>query len=81
MVITDVEVLKELESADLTDDKTFRRLLNDGMELADIEDADLAESVGASTPTVRRWRSGAAVPHPLLRPAIFNIIRKKLENV
>lgn len=43
-----------------------------------LEDADLAETVGASVPTVRHWRSGAGVPHPVARPNIFRVLKEKL---
>lgn len=50
----------------------FRRQLNVGLEITGFSDAEFAEIVGTSRPTVTRWKNGASVPHERLRDLILD---------
>ncbi len=50
---------------------TFCEILNEGIETSHVTDAEIAHSFGVSRPTVKRWRSGDAAPHPKMQATVL----------
>lgn len=57
-------------------DRLFQQSVCDALESSKTTDADFAEKIGVSVNTIRRWKSGKAVPHPAVRPAILDTLSK-----
>lgn len=67
----------ELSYADPKDVYAFRSLLEQGMELLQLTDKDIAREFGVSRPTVTRWRNGANAPHPALRKPVYTWLEQR----
>lgn len=63
----------------MTDDE-FAAWVRHAIEPGDQAVADLAEALGVSKPTVRRWASGASRPHPRVRHAVENLFAKMMKG-
>jgi hypothetical protein len=53
----------------------FRKSLLELMEKMSLNDEDVARLVGASRPSVERWKAGVTQPHPAMQEAILSLIR------
>jgi hypothetical protein len=84
-LVMNIEELKRyigsLKSANLKSDEQFKTLLNRGMELLRLIDADISKEFGVSRPTVNRWRNGANAPHPAMRKPLFNYLAKRASSL
>lgn len=73
--------VESLKSADPKNDEQFKTLLNKGMSLLRLIDADISKEFGVSRPTVNRWRNGANAPHPAMRKPLFNYLMKRTSSL
>lgn len=69
-----LELINSLSSADPKDDRIFQKLIDKSLNLMNISEADFAERIGVSRPTINRWRSGRTAPHPALRNHVYNYL-------
>jgi hypothetical protein len=53
-------------------EEQFRKLLNDGMQILEITDKEIAHAFGVSLQTVAYWRLGAAEPHPEMQASVLH---------
>ena len=65
---------QRLSSPDSSDDETFRAIMAN-FELV-TNAGEFARKYGMSRSTISRWKSGHTVPHPALRPRIYQWLRK-----
>jgi transcriptional regulator with XRE-family HTH domain len=74
-ILDRVRILAQrLSSPDSSDDEIFRAIMSD-FELV-TSAGEFARKYGMSRSTISRWRSGHSVPHPALRPRIYQWLRK-----
>jgi hypothetical protein len=76
------ELGAQIGSASAEDDALFCTLIARGLELTQTRDAEFAEEVNVSRPTVTRWRNqhGLPHPHPALRPTIYAALRTRVDR-
>ena len=60
-----------LSAANKQDEMQFHLLVQYGVRLLELSDADLAHDLDMSLPSVARWRDGRNAPHPAMRPFIY----------
>jgi len=65
---------QRLSSPNSSDDETFHAIMTD-FELV-TNPGEFRGKYGMSRSTISRWRSGHSVPHPALRPRIYQWLRK-----
>jgi transcriptional regulator with XRE-family HTH domain len=65
---------QRLSTPDPTDDKIFRAIMAD-FELV-TNAGEFARKYGMSRSNISRWKNGHSVPHPALRPRIYQWLRK-----
>lgn len=58
----------------------FQFVIDSSIKLG-INVEQIAHAVGVSVPSVQKWQSGQAFPHPLGRPAIGNVIADLLSQI
>src|SRR5882672_5566069 len=63
-----------LSNPDVNDDGLFQAVVAD-YELV-TNTAEFARKYGMSRSTISRWKGGHSVPHPALRPRIYQWLRK-----
>jgi hypothetical protein len=73
-----VDQLREFEGRahrlDTNDEATFRTFVGDARIILEKSEADIADLLGISRPTLNRWINGRSIPHPLMRPAVLSKI-------
>jgi len=69
--------IQSLKGADQKNDEVFHKIVEQGMDIMQLLDSDLAHEFNVSRPTVNRWRSGANAPHPALRKHVFAWLHKR----
>jgi hypothetical protein len=74
------ELGAQIGSASAEDDALFCTLIARGLELTQTRDAEFAEEVNVSRPTVTRWRNQHGLPHPALRPTIYAALRTRVDR-
>ena len=62
---------------DSHDNAGFRYIINQALDMPLMDVRSMAETIGTSLPTVRRWKNGNSMPHPVMRPVIFKFIRMR----
>lgn len=67
----DWEALAEEFEIDVDDEALFR------LAIEDVPDRELARTFDASLPSVRRWKTGRNLPHPLIRHHVFAYLAKR----
>jgi hypothetical protein len=72
------ELKAKLDEADPSDDAVFAELVGTTLEATNTSDADAAEILGVSRPTVTRWRLRQSVPHPAIRSTIFKMLKDQI---
>jgi DNA-binding transcriptional regulator YiaG len=72
------EIINRIERAglNLEDDKLFKECILQTMQDIDLNDITLANLLAVSRSTVARWKNGQAVPHPLMKKPVYNILLK-----
>ena len=76
------EVRTFVERARATgDDRDFATAVDMALAASTTSNADFAEEVHASEPTVARWREGRSTPVPTIRPAIFAALDARIAGV
>jgi hypothetical protein len=75
------ELKARIENADLTDDKTYMKVVDDVLYTLRLHEADVGNALHVSTPTVHRWRRGVTAPHELAREPIRRFAMRKIEEV
>jgi transcriptional regulator with XRE-family HTH domain len=77
-----IESLREfrarLGSFDLMHDRTFQETFNEAQSLLELSDAEFADKLLVSRPTVNRWVRGRNLPRRALRRSIVNWIDEQL---
>ena len=77
-----VEVFREfrvrLSSLDLASDAAFQDAFNEAQNLLELSDAEIADKLLVSRPTVNRWVRGRNLPRRALRRSIVNWIEGQL---
>lgn len=71
---------KELETASSDNDDQFTHLINTSMNVLPLSVSEMADLIGISLPGVRRWMRGITLPHPLVRPAVYRMLLKKIKE-
>ncbi len=44
------------------------------MKHLEINNSELSQALGVARTSINRWFKGTAIPHPLVRPAIFRVL-------
>ena len=77
-----IELLREfrvrLSSLDLANDASFQQAFNEAQRLLELSDAEFADKLLVSRPTVNRWVRGRNLPRRALRRSIMNWIEEQL---
>jgi ribosome-binding protein aMBF1 (putative translation factor) len=77
-----VELLREfrvhLSSVDLDADASFQAAFSDAQTLLELSDAELADKLLVSRPTINRWARGRNLPRRALRRSIVNWLDEQL---
>ena len=71
---------KEIERVDFEDNKSFAEIVDKFMFITGSSESYLSERFGMSTPSVRRWRLGQSVPHPVMRPPVYKAFQAIIES-
>ena len=61
-------------------DDSFASIINECQTLLEASDTEFADMVGASRPTVGRWKSGKTSPHPLGRESAISRLVKIVDK-
>lgn len=69
-----------LETADPNDDRQFMHLVLASMQKLGLTKKDVAHMFGTSISTVERWVSGKNAPHPIMRPIMYKVFLKGLDE-
>jgi hypothetical protein len=67
-------LLGKLEGADPNDNSLFKALVLEVMTTCDLSCADISRMFGCSVSTIRKWISGIAAPHPVMRKTVFDAL-------
>ena len=59
---------------------TFGKMLRYGCQVLGLNHADIAEALGVSISTIRRWYSGKNAPHKAMRPIVHMYLRVLTEK-
>jgi hypothetical protein len=54
----------------------FRELLVATMDALNLQPVDVCRKMGASIPTVLRWKEGVSAPHPAMRPPTLAALKE-----
>ena len=74
------EIEAALSSADLLGDRDrFRAVVNRGMSLLNLDDADVADKLPVSRSAVNRWKHGNSVPLPMMRKPVYKFLLRKIK--
>ena len=73
------ELVARLGVADARNDELFTELFQEAANELGMSDAELAEKLRVSRPTVTRWKEGRSLPHPAIRPPIFIWLTQLIE--
>ncbi len=74
------ELILKIKQASRHNDKEFQEVIAAILDGGFLRESELAHEVGASLPTIYRWRDGINAPHPLMRLHIFKCLIKKLQE-
>ena len=78
--MTHNELILKIQGASKDDDKAFQEIIAAVLDGGFLTENDLCREVGASKPTIRRWKKGKSSPHPPLRPHFFRRLVEKLQS-
>lgn len=67
-------------SSRVTDDATFKEMIERCFAHAKLVDKDLSDALGVSRPTVTRWRNGVCAPHTALRKTVYDCLALLVQN-
>ena len=74
------ELLLKLHSVSSNSDKDFQEIIVTALDSGFVTERDLAHGEGTSLATIRRWKEGKALPHPIMRPYVFRYLIEKLQG-
>jgi len=63
--------------SDLSDDAQFSGVVRCALEVMDMVPGELGNALSVSSPTVKRWASGAAAPHPAMRQPVRRYLLRR----
>lgn len=61
----------------LEDTAIFRKIVAESLVIFSLTEVLLSEELKTSRPTVNRWKSGATVPHILIREGVYKTLLKR----
>ena len=62
------------------DDLAFHRILKVAMNVLELSVSDLAHTFDLSKPTIERWLTQKAYPHPDIRPSLYKWFGEKAKE-
>ncbi|MBI3046420.1 MAG: hypothetical protein HYY86_02705 [Candidatus Harrisonbacteria bacterium] len=74
------ELILKIQAASKEDDKEFQEIIATLLDQGFLTETDLCREIGASKPTIRRWKEGKSSPLPLMRLHLFKRLIKKLQE-
>jgi len=74
------DLILKIQGTSKDDDKGFQEVVAAILDGEFLTETDLCREVGASKPTIRRWKEGKNSPHSVLRPRVFRYLIKKLQE-
>ncbi len=71
--------LKELNNglADLENVTIFQKVIAESLAVFSLTELLLSEELKTSRPTVNRWKTGATIPHILIREGVYKTLLKR----
>lgn len=74
------DLIKELEIADINNDKTFQYLTNKVFGMIYVDKRKFAAEFGLALSTIERYKEGITAPHPTLRKRMFVYYTKLIKE-
>lgn len=75
-----VNELYQAQSREDIDKAEFSRLFNKAADVLELSDRQIAKIFHLGRISILLWKSGEAVPHPVARPSVFQVLQEQAEN-
>jgi AcrR family transcriptional regulator len=63
------------------DDASFEAAIANAIDFHGVTATDIADACGCPVPTVKRWYSGEAQPHPAMRAPILKMVADLVQRL